>query len=263
MPTALDRRTTIVSRARERWPELSERGEWLEPESDDDAGMPIDRAAERYLTRACAAGDRLAIQAFEREFFVELRAWHSQARSHGLGVDELEQQLRDKLFVRKAITRFSGKGELRRWLRVLTTRLLVDHMRSLHPEVALEDELVPHLLDAAADATLAKAELRAAFRCALREAFAALSDRQKLLLRSEIRGTSLSAIATTYCVHPRSIQRWLRDAHEAFAAAFRRALVDRLRIPAGEVSSVLRFARSQLGSGLGELFQATSSSRLA
>src|SRR5262249_17992863 len=156
--------------------------------------------------------------------------------------------------------RFSGKGELRRWLRVLTTRLVIDHVRSLHPEVSLEDELVPCLLDDTADATLAKAELRAAFRSALHQAFAALSDRQKLLLRSEIRGTPLPAIATTYRVHLRSIQRWLRDAHDAFLAEFRRVLADRLRIPAGDLSSMLAFARSQLRSGLGELVQTSVSS---
>lgn len=223
-------------------------------QSDDAASSgAVDRAAELCLTRACAAGDCVAIRAFEAEFFTEVRACHARIRPHRLGLDELEQRIREKLFVKNAIASFSGKGDLRRWLRVLTTRLIFDHVRSVQPEVPLEDQLTAGLLESAADATLAKAQLRAEIRIALREAFAVLTDRQKLLLLSELRGTPLSAIAATYQVHVRSMQRWVRDAHDAFLAEFRGALARRLRVAPGELSSVLTFARSQLLSELGDL----------
>lgn len=246
----------IIARALERWPGLTADRtaipEW--PPGDDAAPHDaVDRAAELYLARACAAGDSAAIRAFEAEFFAEVRACHARIRPRGLGLDELEQRTREKLFVNNAIASFSGKGDLRRWLRVLTTRLIFDHARVLRPEVPLEDQLLPDALNTSADATLAKVELRTEIRAALRQAFAALSDRQKLLVQSEIRGMPLAAIATTYQVNVRSIQRWVRDAHDAFLAAFRRALGDRLRVAPGDLSSVLAFARSQLVSGIGDL----------
>lgn len=245
--------TAVVARALERWPGLAAHDAPVPALTEDGAQGAIDRAAEVYLTRACASGDCAAIRAFEAEFFPEVRACHAQIRPSGLGVDELEQRIREKLFANKAIARFSGKGDLRRWLRVLTTRLIFDHIRSIHPAVPLEDHLLPDAVASTTDATLAKAELRTEIRVALREAFAALTDRQKLLLQAEIRGTPLSALAATYQVSVRSLQRWVRDAHDALLAGFRGALGRRLQIAPGELSSVLAFARSQLRSALGDL----------
>lgn len=250
---ALDR-AAIVTRVVERWPRLSAYAQRAGREDDPVVrDLAVDRAAELYLTRACAAGERAAIEAFEHEFFAEVRACHARIWPPGLGLDELEQRTREKLFVHGAISGFTGRGDLRRWLRVVATRLIVDHLRARRREVPLEDELLDGLIERGADTTLAKAQLRAAIRMALHEAFAALTDRQRLLLRSELRGTQLSAIATSYQVHLRSIQRWVREAHEAFLAEFRRALVERLRIAPTELSSMLAFAHSQLASGLRDL----------
>ena len=251
-----DQAATIVARALARWPELSRHGTpgFSLPVDDDAHGHgEIDRAAEFYLTRACASGNRAAIQAFETEFFTEVRACHARVRPHALGCDELEQRIRERLFVNGAIDRYSGKGDLRSWLRVLATRMIVDHIRSSHPEVPLEDQLLPDLGGVGADVTIAKAQLRTAIRIALRHAFATLTDRQKLLVRSELQGTALSAIAGTYQVHLRSIQRWVREAHEVLLAEFRRVLAQRLRATPADLSSVLTFARSQLLSELGGL----------
>jgi RNA polymerase sigma-70 factor (ECF subfamily) len=245
--------TSIIARARERWPGLSACDEPATASPEDGASGTIDREAELYLARACATGDSAAIRAFEAEFFSEVRACHARIRPPSLGVDELEQRIREKLFANKTISRFSGKGDLRRWLRVLTTRLIFDHVRSIHPAVPLEDQLLPDAVASTADATLAKAQLRDEIRLALREAFAALTDRQQLLVQAEVRGTPLSALATTYQVSLRSLQRWVRDAHDALLAEFRGALGRRLRLAPGELSSVLAFARSQLRSALGDL----------
>jgi RNA polymerase sigma-70 factor, ECF subfamily len=248
--------SAVVTRVLERWPGLAVPGVPAEVVPWTDSAAPadaLDRAAELYLARACAAGDSAALRAFEAEFFAEVRACHARIGPRGLGLDELEQRVREKLFVNNAIVSFSGKGDLRRWLRVLTTRLIFDHGRASHPEVPLEDQLLPDALNDSADATLAKAQLRAEIRAALHQAFSALTDRQKLLVQSEIRGTPLSAIATTYRVNVRSIQRWVREAHDAFLTEFRGALAHRLRVAPGDLSSVLAFARSQLLSGLGDL----------
>jgi DNA-directed RNA polymerase specialized sigma24 family protein len=161
--------------------------------------------------------------------------------------------LREKLFVHKAIARYSGSGDLRRWVRVIATRAIYDHLRVHRPATELEDHLVPGLRELTADVTLAKAQLRAEIRQALGHAFAALTDRQKLLVQSELRGSALPALAASYRVHVRSIQRWVRDAHAQFLDQFRQSLAGQLRVAPGELSSVLGFARSQLLSALGDL----------
>lgn len=248
-------RTSIIARALERWPELStcSAAASASPVPADDVRDALDRGAELYLAHACAAGDCTAIRAFEADFFTEVRACHARIRPHNLGIDELEQRIREKLFANKVISRFSGKGDLRCWLRVLTTRLIFDHVRSTQPAVPLEDQLVPDAGASPLDATLAKAQLRAEIRIALREAFGGLTDRQKLLVQAEVRGMPLSALAETYQVNVRSIQRWVRDAHDTLLAGFRGSLGHRLRLASGELSSVLAFARSQLLSALGDL----------
>src|ERR1700704_4083823 len=146
----------ILARALERWPGVTVAVDGavvagVAPGDDPAAQDAVDRAAELYLARTCAAGDTAAIRAFEAEFFAEVRACHARIRPRGLGVDELEQCVREKLFVKNAITSFSGKGDLRRWLRVLATRLIFDHGRVLRPEMALEDQLLPAALAAGAD----------------------------------------------------------------------------------------------------------------
>src|SRR5262245_1395215 len=174
----------VVARALARWPGLSacvpaaalDLAATPADAPGSAPGSAIDRGAELYLARACAAGDDAAIRAFEAEFFAEVRACHARIRPRNLGLDELEQRVREKLFVKNAIASFSGKGDLRRWLRVLTTRLIFDVVRVAHPEVPLEDQLLPDSLAAGADATLAKAQLRAEIRAALHDAFSALTD---------------------------------------------------------------------------------------
>jgi RNA polymerase sigma-70 factor (ECF subfamily) len=259
---SLDQAATIVAPALVRLPEIAAPGVPAScSQVSEDAGTCSggSRAAELELSRACAAGDGAAIRAFEAAFFGELRACHRRIQPQALDLDELAQRVREKLFVKRAISSYSGNGDLRRWLRVLTTRLIYDHMRSHHPEVPLEEELLPDARVLAVDASLAKSQLRAEIRMALRQAFAALTDRQQLLVRSEVRGTAPSAIAATYQVHLRSIQRWIREAHETFLAEFRRVLAQRLRLAPGELSSVLTFARSQLLSGLGALVDDSAS----
>ena len=56
------------------------------------------------------------------------------------------------------------------------------------------------------------------------------------------------------------MQRWVREAHEVFLAAFRCTLAQRLRIAPRDLSSVLACARSQLLSGLGALGDDTAPS---
>lgn len=227
--------------------------------SQEQADVTLDRAADIALARACAAGDNRAIRTFETKFFAEVRACHARIRRHGLALDELEQLVREKLFVKGAIAQFLGKSGLHRWLRVLTTRLIVDHVRCRRSEVPLEDQLLRGLADSDVEAALAKAQLRCEIRVALRQAFTVLTDRQKLLLQSEVRGVALSTIAAMYHVHVRSIQRWTREAHGVFLTQLRRALADRLRMTPGGLSSMVRFARSQLVSGLGDLIRESAS----
>ncbi|HEX3479286.1 MAG TPA: hypothetical protein VHT91_29885 [Kofleriaceae bacterium] len=216
------------------------------------------READIALARACASGDEAAIRTFEAAYLPEVKACRARLRGHALALDELEQRVREKLFVKGAIGHYSGKGSLRHWLRVVTARLVIDHVRELRPEIVLEEQLLNGLKDRGVEIAYAKAELQGEARAALRLALGALTDRQKLLLSSEARGVALSSLAAEHRVHVRSMQRWVREAHSVFLAEFRRVLAERLRVMPDEVSSMVRFVRSQLASGLGALVRDTA-----
>src|SRR5687768_9301253 len=85
------------------------------------------RISDLYLACACARGDARAMELFERRCLSVVDAVLS--RMVGVSaemVDEVKQQLRRRLLVAEhgppGIVQFSGKGELRRWLKVLAVR---------------------------------------------------------------------------------------------------------------------------------------------
>jgi RNA polymerase sigma-70 factor, ECF subfamily len=64
-------------------------------------------------------------------------------------VDELQQMLREKLFLPRAelppkIAEYSGRGDLRNWVRVVISRTLVDLARGRR-EVPVQDEVMVDL----------------------------------------------------------------------------------------------------------------------
>ncbi len=212
------------------------------------------RTSDLYLACACARGDGAALGAFERAYFAEIARAMRRTRATLPPADELTQVVRHKLFVadvgaRPAIAEYGGRGDLRAWLRVLLSRMILNLATRPSREVPFEEDLLASLLGdgGAPDLGGAKEAYRAAFRASFPEAFAGLPDRDRSLLRYAFgEDLTVEAIGALYGVHKTTAARWVVRAHQALLDAVRAAVIARLGIAEDEYASVLRLVHSRL-----------------
>lgn len=220
------------------------------------APVPLARihAAHVHLAIACAAGDPLAIRRFEAELFDELAASASRLRARPDQVDEVRGQLRRILFVSEpgrpaALREFSGRGDLRSYLRVIVTRELVRAINKGRREVGVSDaELLDRLLPASDPGV---GYLRDRYRddvdAALRAALLGLADQPRALLRfSVVDGWTVDRIAALYGIHRATAARRVAAARDQLGAAIRAELARRLAISTAEVDSIVRGVQSRV-----------------
>jgi RNA polymerase sigma-70 factor (ECF subfamily) len=233
-------------------------------------GWPLERAlgelrlTDLYLACACATLDEAALKSFDDHYITEVRRALSRAKTNAVSIDDAKQMLREKLFVSRggdppAITKYSGRGDLRSWVRVVLSHLVIDRAREYErrQEVPIDtaDALeIPSELDV--ELGYLKVRYRNEFQSAFAGAIQSLTSRQRNLLRQQaVFGTSVAEIAAVYSVHRATAVRWLADAREQLYASTRRALEQALQLERGEFESVLRLVRSQLEVSLERLLR--------
>lgn len=210
--------------------------------------MPV---ADLYLACACSLGDSAALRAFETrhasDYDLALARLHLSASL----ADEVKQRVRVKLFTaangRPRIVEYTGRGELRGWLRVTAAREALNMLRATRREVEDDDALVD--LADGADPALdhMKAKYRTEFRRAVREAMENLTPRERNLLRQYyLDGLTFEKLATMYRVHLATVARWVDKARETLLENSRSILMAQLRVDLSEVESILRLIESQL-----------------
>jgi RNA polymerase sigma-70 factor, ECF subfamily len=212
------------------------------------------RTADLALACACALGDAVAIQAFEREYFGEVGVILAQRGLGAMRADAL-QALREKLFVGRAdklpaVAAFDGRGSLRSWLRVVAVRVVLN-LASRGPRerpVADVEELEATSL-CTGDPALEyiKESYRHEFRAAFRAAVQTLPAQDRNVLRfSLVDGLSIDRIAALYGTHRATAARRLVSAKQRLQDAVREHLMSRLGIDRESLESVLRLVRSRL-----------------
>jgi RNA polymerase sigma-70 factor (ECF subfamily) len=227
--------------------------------------LPEARAADLALAQACARGEPHALVRFERELFGEIDAAHARFRNVSLTRDELRQAMRDRLFVARdgappRIASYQGRGDLRAWVRMATTRYLVDVVRaeSARPDRPAGDD---HFADAATssdDPELAflKRQYRAEFRAAFAAALSALDARDRNILRHRyIDGLEVNELATIYDIHRVSMSRTLARIRDDLLAGIRRELLKRMGSAGDDMDSLMRLIASQLELSLSGLLR--------
>ena len=216
------------------------------------------RVEDLELAAACAAGDEAAIARFEATYFGEIDACAARLRiPHELAA-EARANLRKLLFVGPppATASYAGRGDLRGWVRVIATRELIRLAKAARREVPVDDDLLVETLAPAADPELAymRELYRAAFRSAFQTALAALSPRDRNLLRMNlVDDLSIDQIGAVYGVHRATAARWLTAIRDQIASATRKALAQQAGIQADEITSILRLVRSRLDASLERL----------
>ena len=169
-------------------------------------------------------------------------------------IDEVRQLVRHKLFVadggaRPKIAEYSGRGELRGWVRVTVTRFVLNLSTRAGPEVPFADDTLMFLLGGTADPELeyVKRAYSEHFRAAFAEALAGFGARERMLLRyAFVDGLTVDAIGRILGVHRATAARRIVAAHRSLLEHVRASLTERLDIPADEYSKVLRLLQSRI-----------------
>ncbi len=209
--------------------------------------------ADLYLACACAQGDARAFNAFEDHC---LRGLDRVLRALGRDASEcaeIVQDIRSRVLVgdgrRRKIVDYSGRGDLRSWVRVMATRDALQRQRRTRREVSFEDdELIQQLVvagDPAAD--LHHERYRQEFKRAFEDALYALPDRARTLLRHHyIDALTVDEIGSLYRVHRSTAARLVARARAAVLEATRARMMARLGVLPHELDSILRVIRSQI-----------------
>jgi RNA polymerase sigma-70 factor (ECF subfamily) len=264
-PGTMTRVDEIVAAARAAWPSIE-----LDPRvfAAYLAGREIGPCtSDLYLACACSLGNPQALAVFETEV---LAAVDPALRKLGVSTDtiaEVKQRLRTRLIVGDGegapprIVQFSGRGDLRGWVRVIAVRqslALAEGERHCAP--ADDEALAMAMLPAASPEALHLKRLyRDEFRSCFAAAVASLPDRERLLLRQQfIDGLTIDDIGAFYRVHRATAARWLERARQHCLEGTLLRLRERLLVEPSELDSILRLIRSGLDLSLSPLRRPTT-----
>lgn len=207
--------------------------------------------ADLYLAMACARGQTAALRMFETEYGRDLDRAIAKSPTLGLSAAEFRQLVFDRLFVSEEqsaprIARFTGRGSLKAWVRVMTSRFIIDLSRRRARPTTTDDGLAEKL---GADDDTEVDYLRHAYGPALGAAFeqavTELSVRQRNLLRQRyLHEVPADTLARMYAVHRSTVFAWLDKARADLLEHVRRILAQRL--PGDQLESVVGVLGSQL-----------------
>jgi RNA polymerase sigma-70 factor (ECF subfamily) len=223
-------------------------GERVAADAQSLAGLSIE---DLYLTCACARGDRAAIERLEACYFGAVRAALARMRLPADAVDELQQRLREQLFVgpRPRIAEYRGRGALASWLSVSAVRAAYKLVQRETRPIADEDDRLAQLPtgDADLESGYVKRSYGPVFKRAFIEALDQLGDREKNLLRQHyLDGLTLEQLAALQRTHRATVARWLGSARQELLDRTRDRLMRHLRVPLADCDSIIRLAQSQL-----------------
>lgn len=250
----------FLAAARDALPEVpttdEELVDWLAERLPEDTPAEAFRgvyADDLLLACACAGGSREALAVFEGRYGGALAAAARRIDRDPEVVDEVVQRVRVKLFVgdggEPGIASYLGRGPLRAWLQVTTSRIALSMRRSVGRRREDHDD---DLLDALPDVVEPEHEhIRDRYRRELEEAFQdslqTLSVRERNVLRQYLLdGLNIDAIGRMYGAHRATVARWIGAAREKLLLETRRTLCERLGIASTDADSLITMMRSQL-----------------
>jgi RNA polymerase sigma-70 factor (ECF subfamily) len=213
-----------------------------------------------YLAQACARGDARAIAAFEHHCVDTIKGALARLSAGDDVLNQVKQRLRCNLLVADGkpagITSFSGRGNLRAWVRVIATREALAILRPPRQDTPLEDALLEQRVARADDPELSllKGIYREEFKRAFATALADLGDRERTLLKQQLLdGLSIDDLGALYRVHRATAARWLEQARQHLVGETLAAMQARLAVQPDELASIMRLIRSHLDVSLGGL----------
>jgi len=219
-----------------------------------------------YLACACAAGDPMGLRVFEDQILPLAGSALRRLDPSPAFADEVRQLLRQKLFVTDGaslpkIADYAGRGPLTTWVRVSAVRTALNLRGSGRREQPMTASQVAALAPPVDDPALKylKAQFADEFEAALARACAALTDRDRTILRLRfVDDLNIDQIGGLYGVHRATVARWIARIRDELFAATRTDLVGRLKLSDSDFESLLGLARSQLDLSLSAVLHTSS-----
>jgi RNA polymerase sigma-70 factor (ECF subfamily) len=239
------------------WPEVSVDREafarYVRERAPDEEDRPALRAPEIYLACACAGGDGRAIAIFDERYLADVPMFLSRLQPPPHLIADVRQQLLERLFVDGKIAQYSGRGPLRSWLRVVTLRVASDLRRQERPHAEIDEAVPTQALDP--ELALVKVRYREAFRAALRDAFSALTQEERSVLRLHyLDGLNAERIGVILRLSRATVTRRIAAARERVLAEIHGRLKAQLHATQKELESLLGAVRSDLAMSLSLVF---------
>jgi len=217
-------------------------------------------AEDSYLACACLHGDRAAIDELDRRFSAEIEPM--LRRSYRDDLDDAKQILRQRLLLPTGATEpklatYSGRGPLRRWLRVVVHRLVLEIIR---PRQSFADDWAIAALPMTGDDpehAYLKTHYRDAYERAFERALAQMSARERTVLAQyHIDGLTVDDLGALYQIHRATASRWVAKMRAHLRALVIEDLRAGLGLSTAGLESVARLVHSQLAGALVRAFAA-------
>jgi len=254
--------TTLVAHlaaGRAAWPAITIDGERFAGElarrlgdGATPARLEAMRAADVYLAIACGDGDARAIAVCCDLLAAEVAFAAPRTSATATQAADVTAELRHVLFVDEpgraaAVRDYSGRGDLKSYLRVMAMRALIRAVTAGRREVP-SDGLLERLVPARdPELSVLRAQYREIVDAALRAAIAALDERSRALLRYQlIEGWSVEQIGRAYDVHRTTAWRWVEAVRSELGDRIRRELATRLELATDELDSIIQLVRSRV-----------------
>jgi RNA polymerase sigma-70 factor (ECF subfamily) len=212
-----------------------------------------------YLASACCGGVVGAAMAFETRFGRVIRRAVSRVLAAHDERAEAEQRVRQHLLVGDgdappAIGKYLGYGPLESWVSVVAIRVAISFGRAESSERRLRGKAITEATGLDPERLIIREEVRRELETAVRDALAALSDRERLILRLFlVSGMTLEAISRSMGVSPQAVSRSLAKSRQGLLEDVNRSLKQRLKVSHDDVASIIRFATSQLDVSISRL----------
>ncbi len=205
--------------------------------------------ADLYLACACARGDASASRLLASTYRTEIDAVRARFGTRAPTLDETMSLVLERVLLGKdgkppKIAEYSGRGELRGWLRVVTLRTLLNQLGARRTtEVPFEEGVLAGMLTSSNDPELSVASLQS--HAEIKRAFCAaceeLTSRERRMLKHAfVEAMPIDDVGALYGVHRATAARWIKRAQEKLASAFGQTLRRELALTPADYASFLR-----------------------
>jgi RNA polymerase sigma-70 factor (ECF subfamily) len=215
-------------------------------------------AGDLFLTCACLEGNPAALVAFEHRFAGDIIKALARFRLSSDEEQDLIQSLRVAFFVNKALAKYSGRGQLRAWVRATAVRTALNVIAARKPHDDRAEEVLGSLpATGDAELDLIRRRFRAEFGTAFAAAVASLDATERgLLAQHYVDGLTIDQLGEYLRVNRATVARRIAQLRATLLERTRKTLMRALDIDRGALESLMDVARSQLDISVYRLLKA-------